>query len=161
MSYLLTESLADTVIVYLIIKKLSTPFEEWEAYKEGIIDRNGKKIKEPKTFKERKAWTFFDRFIANLKRIMQKFVGKSRFAAIATAAVLLKDNFTPIAGPLLTEENAEELTSANQLEIKRVLNTLDDLPKLSSSIDDMKLEFYIERYLPLVESVLGDNWDEL
>lgn len=161
MSYLLTESLADTVIVYLIIKKLAMPFEEWDAYKEGIIDHNGKKIKEPKTFKERKTWTFFDRFIANLKRIMQKFVGKSKFAAIATAVVLLKDSLVPVVGDLITEENTEHLTGAKQLDIKRIVDALAELPKLPSDIDDMKLEFYIERYLPLVESVLGDKWDEL
>lgn len=163
MSYLLTESLADTVMVYLIIKKLSTPFEKWDAYKAGIIDKDGKKLKQPITFKERNAWTFFDRFIANLKKIMQKFVGKSKFAAIATAAVMLKDSISPIVGDVLISESqlAEDLTVAKQLQIHRVIQSLGDLPSLPSDVDEVQLEYYIERYSPLVEGIIGEDWNEL
>ena len=124
MKYMITEGLADTVMVYLIIKKLSTPFTEWEAYKKGLIDENGKKIKTAVTFDERKSWTVFDRFIANLKKIMSKFVGKSRFAAIATSAYLLRDSQKVLFNNnLLTEKQEEIDLSANmQLQIKQLMN---------------------------------------
>ena len=163
MSVLLNESLADTVIVYLIIKKLSTPFEKWPAYEEGIIDKDGKKIKEPITFKQRKAWTFFDRFIANLKRIMSKFVGKSRFAAIATAAILLKDGLAPSVQLLLSEDHAEisGMDVAMQKTIHIICEELREIPSLPSNISDVQMEFHIERYLPIVEAVIGESFDEL
>ena len=163
MSVLLNESLADTVMVYLIIKKLSTPFEKWPAYEEGIIDGNGKKIKEPITFKQRKAWTFFDRFIANLKRIMSKFVGKSRFAAIATAAILLKDSLAPSAQLLLSEDRAEisGMTVAMQKALHVICEELRDVPQLNLGTTDMNMELHLERYLPIVEAVIGEQLDEL
>jgi len=124
MKCLLDESLADTVMVYLIIKKLSKPFKEWDAYKLGLIDQDGKKQKEAITFTERKAWTVFDRFIANLKKIMSKFVGKSRFAAIATAAFLLKDGKYLTQKDLILESDID-LDIHTQLEIKKLMNEVD------------------------------------
>ena len=29
----------DLFLVYQFVRRLATPFEKWEAYKEGIIDR--------------------------------------------------------------------------------------------------------------------------
>jgi len=88
----LLESLSDTLIVYMFLKKLTTPFKEWEAYKLGIIDEDGNKLKEPKTSKEKAAWTILDKFIWNIKKILQKFVGKSKLAAYLSIAYLLKDS---------------------------------------------------------------------
>lgn len=124
MNYLLTESLANTVVVYMIIKQLSLPFEEWDAFELGIIDDEGNKIKKPRSSKERKAWTVFDRFIANIKKILSKFVGPSRFGAIVTAAYLLRDSQVPLLNKnLLTESNdSVDLTANMQLQIKQLMN---------------------------------------
>jgi len=145
MKYLITEGLADTVMVYLIIKKLSTPFTEWEAYKKGIIDENGKKIKTPITAEERRAWTVFDRFVANLKKIMSKFVGKSKFAAIATSAYLLRDSQSALfKNNLLTESQEEiDLTANMQLKIKQLMN--ETKIETYSGDNEMFLLFMIER----------------
>ena len=37
----------DALIVYRILRLFATPIEEMDAYKLGIIDANGKKIKDP------------------------------------------------------------------------------------------------------------------
>ena len=85
--------LIDTYTVYKIIKKLTTDWEDTEAYKYGIIDKNGKvlrKFKTLDTFKEKDAYTVLDRFIFNLKRLLQKVPGgRSKFATYAAAAILL------------------------------------------------------------------------
>jgi len=38
-------NLVDLYIVYRIIRKLTTPFSEWEAFKYGVIDAEGNIIK--------------------------------------------------------------------------------------------------------------------
>ena len=38
----------DTVIVFRILKLLTTPWEEQAAYQEGLIDDKGKRIKKQK-----------------------------------------------------------------------------------------------------------------
>ncbi len=145
MSFLIKESLADTVMVYLIIKKLSKPFPEWEAYKLGLIDADGKKLKTAMSFKERRAWTVFDRFIANLKKIMSKFVGKSRFAAIATAAYMLRDSKTILYTNDLLNESKDELglTANTQLKIKQLMN--DVQIEAVDLKDEVFFTFMVER----------------
>ena len=48
---------ADLVLIYSFLKRLTTPFDKTEAYKLGIIDKDGKRIKskEVKTTEEQNA----------------------------------------------------------------------------------------------------------
>lgn len=88
---------ADTYLIYQVLKRLTTPFEDTEAFKLGLIDKNGKLIKKPKDGNEKNAYTLFDRFIFNLKRILHKFGLKSKFSSYAAALFLLKEdrNYLP------------------------------------------------------------------
>ena len=83
---------ADTYLIYQVLKRLTTPFEDTEAFKLGLIDKNGKLIKKPKDGNEKNAYTLFDRFIFNLKRILHKFGLKSKFSSYAAALFLLKED---------------------------------------------------------------------
>ena len=87
----------DLLITYRIIKLLTTPFEKQDAYRLGIIDKNGKvlrKTKELKTGKERDAYTILHRFVFNLKRLINIVPGgKSKLGTYAAAlGLLLKEN---------------------------------------------------------------------
>ena len=87
----------DLLITYRIIKLLTTPFEKQDAYRLGIIDKNGKvlrKTKELKTGKERDAYTILHRFVFNLKRLINLVPGgKSKLGTYAAAlGLLLKEN---------------------------------------------------------------------
>ena len=65
----------DMIITYRVVKLLVTPFEKMEAFKRGIIDKDGKvliKFKQVKQSDDRKHYTFLHRFVFNLKRLMQK-----------------------------------------------------------------------------------------
>ena len=85
----------DLFLVYQFLKRLATPFEQWQAYKLGIIDRNGKVLKPSATLKtaeEKNAWGYFDRMVANLKKLLAKVPGGStRLASYAAALLLLKE----------------------------------------------------------------------
>ena len=43
--------LVDTLITYRIVKLLVTPFEKQEAFKQGIIDKDGKVLKKNRDLK--------------------------------------------------------------------------------------------------------------
>lgn len=83
----------DLLITYRIIKLLITPFEKQEAYKYGIIDKDGKvlrKNKELKSAKEKDSYTILHRFVFNLKRLLNKIPGgKSKLGTYAAALGLL------------------------------------------------------------------------
>jgi hypothetical protein len=84
----------DVWYTYQFIKRLSTDWVDTEAYKLGLLDDNGKKIRSPKNTKERNALTLFDRLIFNMKRILGKFGLKSKISNFAAAIVLLKEQDT-------------------------------------------------------------------
>jgi hypothetical protein len=99
--------LVDLFMVYNFLKRLATPFNEWEAYKLGIIDERGNILKKKKDFtlqKERSAFGVFDTMILKLKRLIEKVPGgKTRLASYAAALYLIKE------GQNYTEETPDEV----------------------------------------------------
>lgn len=86
----------DLVLVYQFIKRLTTPFDETEAFKLGLIDADGKRIKKASSTEEKKAMTYFDRLIFNLKRLLAKIPGgQTKFGTYAAALFLLKECASP------------------------------------------------------------------
>ena len=86
----------DLLITYRIVKLLVKPFDKQEAFKYGIIDKDGnvlKKFKTLKSEKERKSYTILHRFVFNLKRILKRVGLGSRLGSFAVAlALLIKEN---------------------------------------------------------------------
>lgn len=82
----------DLVITYRVVKLLVTPFEKQEAFKYGIIDKDGKVLRKFRTLKttaEKKAYTMLHRFVFNLKRILAKVGLGGRLGSFAVALGLL------------------------------------------------------------------------
>ena len=82
----------DLVITYRVVKLLATPFEKQEAFKYGIIDKDGKVLRKFRTLKttaEKKAYTMLHRFVFNLKRILQRVGLGGRLGTFAVALGLL------------------------------------------------------------------------
>ena len=118
-------NLVDLYIVYRILRKLTMPFDQWEAYKEGVIDGEGNIIIKPddrNTFAQKESLTTLDVLILNLKKILGKLpYGKSKLASYGAALFLIKEETN------LTEENLEEkfLSYLNSQELhEEIVNTV-------------------------------------
>ena len=87
----------DLFVVYRFLKLLVTPWKKQEAYKLGIIDKDGKTLKKSRdlgTETERSAFTLLHRLVFNLKRIMMKIPGvRTQLGTYATALFLLKEHY--------------------------------------------------------------------
>ena len=82
----------DLLIAYRVIKMLVTPFDRQDAFKYGIIDKDGKVLKKYNTLKgtnEKRAYTMLHRFVFNLKRILAKVGIRGALGSFAVAAALL------------------------------------------------------------------------
>jgi hypothetical protein len=91
---LLTRS-ADLVYTFRFLKLLVTKFEDTNAYKLGIIDESGKRIKSKQvvTSEEKSAYTTFHRLVFSLKRLLEKAPGgSSTLASYAAALFLIKEH---------------------------------------------------------------------
>ena len=89
---LLTKS-ADLVYTLRFLRLLTTPWEETNAYKEGLIDAEGNKLKKPSTEKEKSVYNTFHRLVFNIKKLINKVPGgKSKLASYASALFLIKEH---------------------------------------------------------------------
>ena len=105
----------DTVIVFRILKMMTRKWEEMDAYKFGLIDDNGKRIKsnKPKTSEEKNSFTLLHRLVFNLKRILELLpFGRTRLASYAASLALLKEHFN-IDGKYLEETFYQYLKDNN------------------------------------------------
>ena len=84
---------ADLFYAFRFLKLLVTPWESMEAYKLGIIDKDGKVINKTRTTSEEKAaYTVFHRLVFNIKRLLSRLpFGKTKIASWATALFLIKE----------------------------------------------------------------------
>lgn len=97
----------DSLIVFRILKMLTTDFKKTPAYKFGFIDRDGNRIKKiphpeiknqfvennPKSKEEKNSLTPLHRLVFNLKKLLGKLPGgKTAFASYAVALALLKEH---------------------------------------------------------------------
>ena len=97
----------DLFVTYRFIKLLVTPFEKQEAFKLGIIDKNGNRVmpareKGVKSLKpnplisseEKAADTILHKLVFNIKKIFAKVPGlRTKLGTYAAALFLLKDTF--------------------------------------------------------------------
>ena len=102
----------DLFLVFNFIKRLVTPFEKWEAYKEGIIDEKGNLLIKRKDFvknSQKSAFGIFDQMILNLKKLLGKLQGgQTKLASYASALWLIREQQRIEATNYLTEESVEE-----------------------------------------------------
>lgn len=86
----------DSVIAYRILRLLVTPFEDTDAFKLGIIDKDGKELKKMSqlnTVTERDAYTVLHRMIFRIKKIIQKVpIENKKLVSFAAALALIKEH---------------------------------------------------------------------
>jgi hypothetical protein len=87
----------DNLIAYRILSMIVMPFEETDAYKLGIIDKNGNnliKTSKLKTSQERDAYTYLNRLVFNIKKILNKLPGgESKTKNLIAALWLVKESY--------------------------------------------------------------------
>jgi hypothetical protein len=94
----------DLFTTYQFIKRLVQPFERWDAFKYGVIDKDGNVLIPREQLKgaAKDSWGYFDILCANLKKLLAKLPGgKSSIASYAAAFMLLKE------GQDVNEDNYE------------------------------------------------------
>jgi len=110
----------DLFVTYRFIKLLTTPFEKTDAYKLGIIDKNGNRT-DMKLYKEKEqnAYTILHKLVFNIKKIFQKVPGlRTRLGTYAAALFLLKDTFKEhIEDPQMFEKEFLKYLKENDIDL--------------------------------------------
>ena len=85
----------DLFVTYRFIKLLVTPFNKTDAFKNGVIDKDGYRLdKELNTIDEKNSYTILHKLVFNIKKIFGKVPGlRTKLGTYAAALFLLKDTF--------------------------------------------------------------------
>ena len=109
----------DLYYSFRFVKLLTTRFEETDAFKLGIIDEKGNRIKSKKisTSEEKSAFTTFHRLVFNIKKLLEKLPGGSnKVASYAAALFLLKEKYE------LSDATIDKIVAKSNLETLDFLN---------------------------------------
>ena len=127
----------DLFVTSRFIKLLTTPFEKTDAFKMGIIDKDGNRLPK-KLYKidERNAYTVLHKLVFNIKKIFAKVPGlRTKVGTYAAALFLLKDTFKEhVEDPKMFEKEFLKYLEENNIELDDTITeevTLDNgkLPK--------------------------------
>jgi len=131
--------IVDNLVAYKILMMLCTPFEETQAFKLGIIDDEGKTLKKFNTLKtseERDAFTYLNRLVFNMKKIINRLPGgESRLKNIVAALFLVKEQYV----------SRDRTTSLMESRYKAILEQVD------AGVILVEEEIQLKKFLHLYE----------
>lgn len=84
---------ADFIYALRFLRLLTMPWTKTDAFKQGVIDDDGNKLKDPETSDEKSAYNTFHKLVFNIRRLLGKLpLGKSTIARYGAALYLIKDH---------------------------------------------------------------------
>ena len=152
----------DLFVTYRFIKLLTTPFEKTDAFKMGIIDKDGNRLPK-KLYKidERNAYTVLHKLVFNIKKLFQKVPGlRTKVGTYAAALFLLKDTFKEhVEDPKMFEREFLKYLEENNIELDDTIAeevTLDN-GKLSKGIYVLTQDVVTTEDEEEIEALEGDE----
>jgi len=152
----------DLFVTYRFIRLLTTPFEKTDAFKMGIIDKNGNRLPK-KLYKidERNAYTVLHKLVFNIKKLFQKVPGlRTKVGTYAAALFLLKDTFKEhVEDPKMFEREFLKYLEENNIELDDTIAeevTLDN-GKLSKGIYTLTQDVVATEDEEEIEALEGDE----
>ena len=117
----------DLFVTYRFLRLLTTPFEKTDAYKLGIIDDKGNRIRKPKSTKpavelatseQQNSYTILHKLVFNIKKLFGKVPGlRTKTGTYAAALFLLKDTFKEhVEDPDMFEKEFVKYLKENNVE---------------------------------------------
>lgn len=112
----------DNIYALRFIRLLTMDVRQTEAYKRGLIDRDGERTeKEIESARDKAAYTYFHRLVFNIRRLLNRVsFGQQRIASYVTALALIREE-----------------TSMTNEELKDIV---EDLGLSLSLLEDVEIE---------------------
>ena len=118
----------DLFVTYRFLRLLTTPFKDTDAFKLGIIDEKGNRVRLPKSTKPaielsnselKGAYTILHKLVFNIKKLFNKIPGlRTKVGTYAAALFLLKDTFKEsVDDPDVFEKEFVKFLKENNIEL--------------------------------------------
>jgi hypothetical protein len=111
--------IVDNLIAMKIVRMITQNFEDTEAFKLGIIDHQGNNLRKASTLntqQERGAYTYLNRLVFNMKKILNRLPGgENRMKSLVGALWLVKEYY----------ESSSRTTSLMEDRYKHIMRIID------------------------------------
>ena len=118
----------DLFVTYRFLRLLTTPFKDTDAFKLGVIDDKGNRIRKPKssqpaveltTSELKNSYTILHKLVFNVKKLFNKVPGlRTKVGTYAAALFLLKDTFKEhVEDPDMFEKEFVKYLKENNVEL--------------------------------------------
>ena len=144
--------LADAYLTYRILRLLATPIKNSDAYKLGIINSDGKKIKNATTSTEKDAYSLLQRFVFKVQRALMKSPDRNakRLLTVAAALSILREH---------KESVLEEYTEQDIEALLDLYETDEGVQRESQLLEHNTLSFRVFQEEVAANAVGGGNID--
>lgn len=109
----------DMFFVYEFLRRLSTPYNQWPAFKAGIIDGKGNILKSVQELdaKQKQSWNYIDVLSVGIKKLVDRVPNtRQKLASITGTMLLMRERKNP------SNINDQELNE----QFNWILNTLEE-----------------------------------
>ena len=133
----------DNLIAFRILYALVTPFEKTEAFKRGVIDKDGNvlvKVKDQSS-EQKDSYDMLERLVFSLKRLLSKLPGgKSQIASLAAAYYLVKESYE--SGIPLNEQRVKNIIGIvnegvvlveEQITVEQFLDLMEEMGAIANT----------------------------
>lgn len=131
--YLFVESLAgnantvsSTLLTYKFANLVRRKFVDWDAYRLGLIDRQGNIVKVPRTPSEIRSFGMFENLVRKLKKAIARYVGDSDIVSHLISLYLVKKESRDSNEEFVKQEIAEELDNDEIVMLEKILMGLKE-----------------------------------
>ena len=121
----------DSILVFLVMKRLMRPIKDTSAFKLGLVDSFGKSLKEPKTDQESQALTVLDLFVFKMRRLLgSKMSQLNNFLFVKTIGndlinkVIVKGTVSQRAEIKRLQRELEKVSETFDCELDDIFSTL-------------------------------------
>jgi len=112
--------IVDNLIAMKIVRMITQNFEDTDAFKLGIIDHHGNNLRKVSSFttdEERNAYTYLNRLVFNMKKILNRLPGgESRMKSLVGALWLVKEYY----------ESGSRTTSLMEDRYKHIMRVIEN-----------------------------------
>jgi hypothetical protein len=130
---LLKENIADTIIAWMIFRKLLRKATDTEAYKLKLIDATFKILRQPKTSKEKEAMTVLDKLVFRIQHLLGP-----KITLIAYTGLMLSS----------FQAQKEATTLMSEKSLDRELQLDDEADRIADRITDItRLPLHEQEYI--------------
>jgi len=121
----------DTILSYIIIKKLTCPIVKSDAYKLGLVNNSGNIVREPVTEDEQASLTLLDKVVFKLKRLLgTKAIALNTFLYLQTMnnnfynKLTVKGTIQQRAEVIRIQKDVDKLREDNSINSRELLDLL-------------------------------------